>query len=395
MKGKTYICLAVGITILILTSAASAQDEQWLQYHSEREASQIVGDMMRSNLRLTSEKPQGVELPDFNCDAPFFTSWSTPMVDSGIIWIAMDRTGEKGRWDQLYIDSNINGHLNDETAIKAYRTDQYYTYFGPVKVVFEGEDGPLTYHLNFMFREYEETRQLYVSTGCWYEGDITVAGAKKNCMLIDYNGNGTFNDKSLNSSRCDRIRIGEKGTRDTGYVGNYIEIDDVLYHTEIARDGAYIMLSKAEDVKFGDIRLPETITEFSAGGENGLFTFKPENGTGSLPVGKYRINSWKIERKDEKGKRWELQGRSYTPEGDFEITEGAEKSLEIGEPLQGNLQVSFNAETENYEFEKNVRGRMGEYVTLTRGGQRVSNLWKMHAKNKDGTFAKTYPMPDQ
>ncbi len=124
MNGKTYICLAVGITILILTSAARAQNEQWLQYHSEREAMQIVGDMTRSNLKLTSERPQGVELPDFKCNKPFFTSWSTPMVDSGIIWIGMDRTGEKGRWDQLYIDSNVNGHLNDETAIKAHRTVQ-------------------------------------------------------------------------------------------------------------------------------------------------------------------------------------------------------------------------------------------------------------------------------
>jgi hypothetical protein len=394
MKRKTDIWLAVMITLL-LTSAASAQDEQWLQYHSEREAMQIVGDMTRSNLRLTSEKPQGVELPDFKTEEPFFTSWSTPMVADGKLWIAVDRSAEKGRWDQLYIDSNINGHLNDETAVNAHRTDQYYTYFGPVKVVFEGEDGPLTYHLNFMFYENGETRRLYASPGGWYEGDITVAGAKKYCMLIDYNGNGTFNDKSINYNECDRIRIGEKGTRDSGYVGNYAEIDDVLYHTEIARDGAYVKLSKADNVKFGTVRLPDTITEFAAGGENGLFTFKPENGTGSLPVGIYRINSWKIERKDEKGKRWELEGRAYTTQGDFEITEGAEKSLEIGEPLQGNLQVRFNAETENYEFEKNVRGRMGEYLTLTRGGQRVSNLWKMSAKNKEGTFAKTYPMPDQ
>jgi hypothetical protein len=395
MKGKTYICLAVWITLLVLTSAASAQDEQWLQYHSEREAMQIVGDMMRSSLKLTSEKPQGVELPDFKCEEPFFASWSTPMVAGGQLWIAVDRTTEKGRWDQLYIDSNVNGHLNDETAIKAYRTEQSYTYFGPVKVVFEGEDGPLTYHLNFMFRESGETRQLYVSPGAWYEGDITVEGAKKYCMLIDYNGNGTFNDKSLNNSECDRIRIGEKGTRDSDYVGNYIEIDDVLYHTEIARDGAYIKLSKAEDVKFGTVRLPDTITEFAAGGENGLFKFKPENAVGSLPVGKYRVNSWTIERKDEKGKKWELQGRFFSEKGDFEISEGTEASLEVGEPISGNLQVSLNTDTDNYELEKSVRGPLGEYVNLTRGGQSVSSLWKMNAKNKEGTFTKTYPMPDQ
>ncbi len=393
MKRKNDIWLFIVTTLFVLTTPAGAQDEQWLQYHSEQEAMQIVGDMTRSNLRLTSEKPQGVELPDFTTEEPFFASWSTPMVAGGKLWIAVDRSAEKGRWDQLYIDSNLNGHLNDETAVKAHRTSQYYTYFGPVKVVFEGEDGPLTYHLNFMFREYEETRQLYVSPGCWYEGDITVAGTKKYCMLIDYNGNGTFNDKSLNNSECDRIRIGEKGTRDTGYVGNYIEIDHVLYHTEIARDGAYIKLSKAEDVKFGTVRLPDTITEFAAGGENGLFTFKPENCTGSLPVGKYRINSWTIERKDEKGKRWELEGRYFSEKGDFEISEGTETSLEIGEPVTGHVRARKT--TGNYEFDKELRGRLGEYVRLTSSGRSVGNMYKMQAKNKDGTFEKMYPIPDQ
>jgi hypothetical protein len=395
MRDKIYIWLTVGISLLLLTSPAPAQEEQWLQYHSEREADRIIGDMTRSNLKLISEKPQSIELPDFVCEEPFFASWSTPMVESGQLWVALDRTAGQGQWDQLYIDSNVNGHLNDEKPVKAYSTDQYYTNFGPVKVVFEGEDGPLTYHLNFRFYENGGTQRLFVSSGGWYEGDITVAGVKKYCMLIDYNGNGTFNDKSINYNSCDRIRVGEKGTRDTGYVGNYIEINDTLYHTEIARDGAYIMLSKADDVKFGDIRLPETITEFSAGGENGLFKFKAEKGIGSLPVGKYRVNSWAMERKDEKGRKWEVQGRAYTPEGDFEVTEGKETSLDIGEPLKANIRVSLNSQTQKYEFSKDLRGRMGEYVTLTRGGQRVSDLWKMRAKNKEGTFDKTYPMPDQ
>ncbi len=395
MRDKICILLTAGISLFVLTSAVGAQDQQWLQYHSEREAERIIGDMTRSNLRLTSEKPQGVEMPDFSYEQPFFTSWSTPMVGSGRLWVALDRTAKQERWDQLYIDSNVNGHLNDEKPVKTYQTDQYYTNFGPVKVVFEGEDGPLTYHLNFRFYENGNTRRLYVSSGGWYEGDVTVAGVKKYCVLIDYNGNGTFNDKSIDYGRCDRIRIGEKGTRDTGYVGNYIQIDDSLYHTEIARDGAYIILSKADDVKFGTVRLPDTITEFAAGGENGLFKLKLENGTGSLPVGKYRINSWTTERKDEKGRKWELEGRAYSREGDFEVTEEKEISLDIGEPVQANIQVSLNSQTQNYEFSKSLRGRMGEYVTLTRGGQRVSELWKMRAKNKEGTFEKTYPMPDQ
>ncbi len=45
MRNKTYMWLTVGISLLVLTSTAVAQEEQWLQYHSEREAQRIVGDM--------------------------------------------------------------------------------------------------------------------------------------------------------------------------------------------------------------------------------------------------------------------------------------------------------------------------------------------------------------
>lgn len=395
MQIKTYFWLTVGVSLLVFISPIMAQEEQWLQYHSERQAERILGDMRTSNLRLSSEKPRDIELPDFKCEEPFFTYWSTPMVESGRLLIALDRSAEQGKWDRLFIDSNGNNSFSDEEAIEPYQTDQYRTYFGPVKVVFEGEDGPLTYHLNFEFYQGGETRRLYVSSGCWYEGEITVDGQKKHCVLIDYNCNGTFDDKSLNYGDCDRVRIGRKDTRDTGYVGNYVDIDDTLYSIEIARDGAYIMLTKAEDVKYGNVRLPETITEFSAGGENGLFRLKLDKGVGSLPVGKYRISTWKIERKDDKGKRWALQGRSYSKDGDFEITEAAETFLETGEPIKASLQVRLNSETKNYEFAKVLRGPLGENIDLTSGGRDVRDLWKMSAKNKEGTFAKIYPIPDQ
>jgi len=278
MRNRTCILLAVGISLLVLTSTAGAQDEQWLQYHSEREAQQIVGGMSSSRT-VTSNKPQDVKLPEFKTQQQFFIEWPTPMVKSGRLWIALDRTSEKGKWDRLFIDSNGNGHLDDEDAVTAYQTDQYYTYFGPVKVVFEAEDGPVTYHLNFRFYDYnEQNRRLYIYSGGWYEGEITVAGQKKNCMLLDYNLNGTFNDKSLQAGDSDRIRIGAKGSEDTRFVGNYIEVGDVLYRTEIARDGAFVKLSSANDVKFGNIRVPETITQFSAGGENGQFTREMKNG---------------------------------------------------------------------------------------------------------------------
>lgn len=388
MGNKTCIWLAVGITFLVLTPTARAQDEQWLQYHSEREAQRIIGDMSTMNLKLLSERPQGVELPDFKCDEPFFASWSTPMVESGHLWIAFDRSHRHGPYDLLYIDSNGNGHLDDETVAAAYRTDQYNAYFGPVKVIFEVGDGPVTYHLNFRFYNSRDRERLYASSGGWYEGDITVGGAKKHCVLFDYNVNGTFSDKSLNAAECDRIQIGKKGIQDTRFVGNYIDVDGILYQPEIARDGAYIKLAKAEDVQFGDIRLPESITEFSAGGESGLFILKPEKGVGSLPIGKYRVNDWAIERKDEKGTRWKLKGSGLPNKGLlFDVTTDKVTELSIGEPLVSTLEASAREGT--YSFRYNMKGRDDERIELTRNGAQP-RAPKLHIKSKDGTYDRTY-----
>ena len=44
--------------------------------------------------------------------------------------------------------------------------------------------------------------------------------------------------------------IGRRNAPDACYVGNYVDADGALYKPEIARDGSYVILTKAEDVKF-------------------------------------------------------------------------------------------------------------------------------------------------
>jgi len=105
--------LAVGISMLVLTLTAGAQDEQWLQYHTEREAQRIIGGMSSSRT-VTPDKPQDVKLPEFKTNQQFFIDWATPMVKSGRLWIALDRTSEQGKWDRLFID------LPDTTAGDAH-----------------------------------------------------------------------------------------------------------------------------------------------------------------------------------------------------------------------------------------------------------------------------------
>ena len=388
MTNRTNILLVGGIGLLAFASAARAQDEQWLQYHCQREAQRIVGNLGMVTRETTTHKPKSVELPQFKSQRQLFALWLTPMVPSGWLDIALDRTRQQGRYDRLFIDSDGDGHLNDEEAVTAYRIEQNYTYFGPVKIVFEGEDGPIVYHLNFRFYDYnEQNRRLFIYSGCWYEGDITVAGTKKHCVLIDQNVNGTFDDKALEAHKCDRIKIGRKNTSDACYVGKYINVDGALYHPEIARDGAYVILTKAEDVKFGNIQLPETITEFSAGGKNGLFTLKPENGTASLPVGKYRVNYWAIERKDDQGRRWKLKGSSSSNRGSFEINYAKQSQLSIGEPVVSSVQV--RSKGASYSFNQELRGRLGERIELSRNGARP-RAPKLHIKSKDGSYDRSF-----
>lgn len=387
MSIKSPIRLTAAIGLLAIASASLGQEEQWLQYQSSRDASSILKDISAYYLELISERPEGAALPDFKEDNPFFYKWSSPMTKNGYLLIASDSTEKGGARDLLYIDSNENGSLKDEAAVEAYRTESQHSYFGPVKVTFEGKDGPITYHLNFRLCNHNE-RPLMVSSAGWYEGTITVAGTKKHCVLIDYDVNGTFNDKSIKSfNKCDRIRVGEEGTSNTRFVGNYIEIDGALYRLDVARDGACIKLTKAEDVVFGNIRLPETISEFAAGGENGLFILKPEKGAGKLPVGKYRVEQWSIERKDEEGSNWKLEGKGFGDRGVFDVNTEKETELAIGEPATSSLAVS--EDSSGYSFNQGLNGQLGERIDLTCNGVRPSAP-KLRIKSQDSKYDQTF-----
>ena len=179
MQNKTYIWLTVGISLIVLTSAAPAQDEQWLQYHSARDSWQLLGDIGASYPEVVSEKPKEIELPDFKCDERFFARWPTPMVASGGLWMAFDRKSKDGPHDLLYMDLNGNGSLADESALEAYERDERNAKFEPVKILFDGEDGPTTYHLNVVFYRSRNRTSLVLWPAGWYNGAIKVAGAKK------------------------------------------------------------------------------------------------------------------------------------------------------------------------------------------------------------------------
>lgn len=386
MKKVLYLTVVTSLAIGLFVSLAEAQNRQLLEYRSAREATRTIGSVSSKYLKTVDEQPQDVELPEFESRDPLFYRWLTPMVQAGGLLIALDRSDTSKVRDRLFIDSNADGSLKDETAVMAYQTSSQHASFGPVKIVFEGKDGPITYHLNFRLCDHDR-RPLRVRPGGWYEGTITVGGKEKHCVLIDYNVNGTFHDKSVDAAECDRIQTGEGENKQIRFVGNYLDVEGTLYQFEVARDGAYVRLAAAEDVTFGDIRLPESITEFAAGGENGLFVREPKNGSCSLPVGQYCIDHWITERKDDAGNSWKLQGSRFSENGRFSITEAEETKLSIGEPVISTLAARDRSRT--HYFSQNLKGKLNESIYIMVNGNRAPAP-KLHIKSKDGTYDQTF-----
>jgi len=375
--------LATVVLIASLASIVLAEDEQWLGYRSGREVAKAVSGARRYIKAI--DRPDGIETGEFKDEIVLFFKWETPAVKAGHLVIAIDRATSSGAHNLLYIDSNGDGNLKDETAVEAYKTDSTHASFGPVKVIFQGEDGPNSYHLNFSLCDHGKPQRLSVKSGGWYEGQITVGGQKKYCVLVDHNVNGMFNDKAVDF-KCDRIWLGSEEKQEEKFVGNLLEVDGKLYRPEISPDGAYVKLAEADDVGFGQVHVPGSITEFAAGGENGLFIYEPKDSVVRLPVGKYRIHHWNSERKDG-GSRWKLKGSGFGEKGDFEIAGTGQVKLDIGEPIVSN--VAGKKKGSSWSFSHSLGGRLGENIDITRNNSRPSAP-KLRIKNEKGSYDKVF-----
>jgi hypothetical protein len=364
---------------MLLAGTAFAQSEQWLEYHTGTEGRAY------HPMQLTTNPPPGIALPKLNA-SPYFARWSTPMDPAGGRWLCLDRTRPSGPYDRLFIDSNGNGRLDDETPFQA-RLDSYNSYFPLVPVVFKGEDGPMSYHLVFRFYKYENSpAQLLASSAGWYEGVVNFDGTKKRIQLIDGNVNGTFNDIALNPYDSDRVQIeGDKTVE--RFLGKMVEVDGKFFRIEAARDGAFVKVQKADNLTFGQVRVPENISEFAAFGENGHFVRKPANGEFTLPSGDYRIFRWMINRKDEKGAAWTLSGYNFPKTNGFAVAADKPVVLEIGEPVQAVLKAVENTNRQ-VAFNLQFVGRQKESIEMLRDGQRPRGP-KLMLAGADGTLCST------
>jgi len=362
----------------------------WLQYKTSRYAQEEFGSW-GMNYHRFSDKPNDVKFPKFDGYAQHFAKWQHSMENGQFRWVAFDQSKKNGLCDILYIDSNGDGNLDDEKPYQGIPDDRYRMYFGPVPVYFQGEDGPITYHLTFMY--YSSGRDsIYWSaiTGCWYEGDIVIDGKKNRIALCDHNSNGTFSDKSEHFD-SDRVYLKSGNQWKEYYVGNYVEIEDKLYNLSVAKDGAFFELRSAEGVVYGTVKMADNINTFSAGGVNGFYERKPKDGLVKLPEGTYEIYRWQIERKDGKGKNWTLAGSGFD-KFSFTVSKDTVADLDIGEPVFSRITHSQSKDN-THNLNQELRGKLNERISLTVAGNRPeapSVLIRSRTGEYDRTFKLEY-----
>ena len=142
-----------------------------------------------------------------------------------------------------------------------------------------------------------------------------------------------------------------------------------------------------KDIVYGSVSLPETINQFAAEGKNGIVNIEPEKGIGKLPPGKYYSRLWKTERNDDQGNKWALTGQSFDNQGLFEVIDSNQIKVDVGEPIIASVDARKSGSI--YSFNQIIKGRLEEYIELTRNGSRP-RAPILNIKNEDGTYDRTF-----
>ena len=368
---------------LALLAGTASAEKQWLRYRVMDDNERAILELPYVNCNIARDAPVGVEMPDFKASDPCFASWATPMAPQGKVLLAFDRSSRKGQYDLLYLDSNCSGSLRDKKPIRASMSYEGGAQFGPVKISFPGEDGAISYHLRFLLQAQGASRQAYAISACAYEGSVRIGGKSYHCMLADYDCNGTFDDISGDFEKADRIRLGETDKAATYFVGKYLALDGALYQPKPSRDGAYIEFEPAGDVAMGAVRAKNAVTQLSLGGENGLFHLA--DGAGAVPAGRYKLYSWKIERKGADNANWTLAAVGGNEV--IEVKPGQEVALDVGEPI--SCKLGAVGQGGRYQISETLCGRLDERVSIERNGS-MPDAPRLQLVGKDGAFSKVY-----
>ncbi|MCC6682392.1 MAG: hypothetical protein IT445_15940 [Phycisphaeraceae bacterium] len=397
--------LAAALVSLCLCPVPARADEPaggdgttWLSYCQSSDTNSLLRYVSRQQLKIEKDRPADLALPAALGEQVQVTRWTTPMDAAGFRRVALSRSAASDLCDQLVIDSNGDGRLDDETICQPHDQRQYgsgqgQTMFGPVAMHFDSEDGPILYHLNFTVYSSGLNEDYYVmaTTACWYQGTVVLNDRPVTCQLIDYNANGTFNDvcdqQESSYASADRVRFTDNAEIEPMFAGRYVRDGQQLYEFSAAKDGAYVTIREAEGPATGFIKPQDGFYQVKVYGPQGSFVISKEDEQ-QVPVGRYKLASWQLQPTPVSGKQWQFTGAGFPEQSGVDVATDAVVELNLGGPWTAKLEDQVR--NRQHTFNQVVIGRYGEHVNVAYADGSQPPAPRLRIVSDDGKYDKTF-----
>lgn len=363
----------------LLVISAQAHEEEACRFEC-KVSSHLVSDNDRGGRQeamLFMGPPEGVSIPEFTSNRIYSGKWKTPRVKEGFLHFAYEHVSKEKRL--FYFDHNCDGNLGDEQAVPATVVWSNWVKFEPVKIQFPGLESPEIFHLQADFNVISQ--RFWFRTKVHYQGEILVDGELMECLLIDNNANGVFNDVLE-----DVVRVGEKPDRIEHLLSQYIKIHNGFYHLSPEPHGGTVRFGQMTHLPLGKVELTKKIHDLTLIGDRTCLHYNPEDNIIQVPEGEWRIKSWTINWKDDEGATWRLDGDSFPEDQTFHVKKDETVPIRIGESMEMVLKKSWR--WGGYKFILSLKGNLGERVLICCSDWKKCSP-KLVIQNKEASYKET------
>ena len=304
-----------------------------------------------------------------------------------------------GPQPKLYVDSDQDGDLSDETAFTSKKkpvrrslaqiltgtggsagSSEEVT-FGPISLVLSDLGTTVDFTAEVPHRSSDYAYML-VQPASYLSGEVQLAGKSYEVNLVDATFDGRYDARFSAAKAFDSdwiaVDLDRNGVMQQTMSGpseviplpRMIRAGEAYYGIEVLPDGSAIRVETVQP-EFGTVDMEGKGVHLTLWSDSGCHALASAQGSVQLPAGSYRAMEIVLGRKDEKGASWRL--RSYGNTGkltDFQVQAGQTLALTVGEPLRGN--VTFNAQPGLAYLGFSLAGQAGEEYAAgaDRGGRR-------------------------
>jgi hypothetical protein len=335
------------------------------------------------------------------------------------------RSSKPIHYQRLHFDLNGNGDLTDDEVIKAetrpgIRFPSSYASYTFPRVDLTIDAGGTKIDYAFRFSAYSNASGTYqyvsasLNSAAYREGYITLDGKKRRMIIVDYNSNGRFDDRSeISDTRTsdgsvyvmpgDMIYVDfdpnqtaysygyDPTTSDSQqYVAKLLAVDDRYYEMKVTPAGDQLELTPSK-TEIGYVTNPNLGYRAVIYGDGGFVKIRgDESGKAAVPVGKWKLASYTIDRTGFKEKPEEessepsllealsnaflsggtssgsssgftmVSARGTQDYPEIEVRKDETASLPFGPPFKPVVTVSYRQGTNKVALEMSLKGASGE-----------------------------------